>query len=185
MFYSLALEGAAELINQSADFTQQISAGWDEIWQDTVVNAPPNEIYALIVKGASWLALVSTIVWVMSWAPRFVRGQLLMHSAFYLIIPVLIFLALANQGQNIANLAYGLNRLILYGNELALEQQIASINLKESIQNMNLTDIAVTELRSQFNTCANLDPAPSGSSEADPRQKCFAESRCGASSRTV
>jgi len=175
MLYSLALAGAADLINQSADFTQEISAGWDEIWQDTIVNAPANEIYALIVKGASWLALVSTAVWVMSWAPRFLRGQLLMQSAFYLIIPLLIFLGLANQGQTIANLAYGLNRLILYGNELALEQQIAAINLKESIQNMNLTDIAVTELRSQFNTCAHLDPAPSGSSEADPRQKCFAE----------
>jgi hypothetical protein len=175
MFYYLALEGAAELINKSADFTKDISEGWDEIWQDTIVNAPPNEIYALIVQGASWLALVSTAVWVISWAPRFIRGQLFIQSAFYLIIPLLIFLGLANTGNNIANFAYGINRLILYGNEIVLDQQVASINIKESIQNMNLTDIAASELRDQFNRCANLDPALSGGSEVDPRKKCFEE----------
>lgn len=172
MFY-LALEGASELINQSADVSRDIAQGWDDIWTDTIVNAPSNEAYSLVVDGALWLALVSSIVWIMNWAPRFIRGQMLAHSAFYLIIPVLIFAGLANNGETLGNLSYGINRLIIYGNELVLQQEIGAISAEEAIQEMNLTNIAASQLRSQFNTCANLEPSTSGGT--DPRKKCFEE----------
>lgn len=163
--YLFALDGGSEIAENAAKTTEAIVRGWETVWQQTIVNPPPNGSYWQTCWVASWVATIGGLIFVFNRAKSIFEGGTLSGTQFsqaftYFLVPGIIWMGLANHGTNAANISYGVNRVILYSNEQVMQTQIASTNFREAVMGMQLTSLAQNELRQKYQDCMSLKDQP-------------------------
>lgn len=168
--YFFAVDGGSEIAENAAKTTQAIASGWDKVWQQTVVNPPIDGSYWQVGWVASWVATIGGLIFIFNRATKLfeannMSGALFSQAFTYFLIPLFIWIGLANHGAAIANISYGINRVILFSNEKIMQTQIAATTFGEAVTGMQLTSLAQNELRQKYQDCMNLkdQPPPVGS----------------------
>lgn len=158
MPYLFAIEGGAEILKKSAAKTDELTKGWDDMWQQVVVNPPTNGTYHMVALVASWVATFLAVAWLFNRAPQIFKGQPLLPAFSFLIVPVLISVGISNHAVNMAKLSYGINRVLLYSNNLAMSIQVVTTSFNDAVANMNLTSEAKDIFQREMQRCADLKP---------------------------
>lgn len=187
--YLFAVDGGSDVAENAAKTTQAIAEGWDTVWQQTIVNPPIDGSYWQVGWAASWVATIGCLIFIFNRATKIfeannMSGALFSQAFTYFLIPLFIWVGLANHGAAIANISYGINRVILYSNEKIMQTQIAATNFGEAVTGMQLTSLAQSQLRQQYQDCMNLKDQPPSSPNGEstplndvlannPQFRCF------------
>lgn len=157
---SLLANVALDLVKRGSDTNSAINNGWDQIWQDSILNVQPNSPYWMVAEVARLIAAIGIIAFAINWSSKYAYvgpAAVLTQIPNFLGVAILIA-ALSNHAAPAANLSYALNRLIIYSNQQIMNQQVSRVTFETAVKSMQLIDQAKAAVRDEYNKCVNIKP---------------------------
>jgi hypothetical protein len=142
---------AQVIVNNADEISQAISEGWDTIW-DTALDS---ELYTAVNNVGIACAIATLALWLYKFYQS-LQDQGTAAAWSEILIPVIVIIFLANDGQNLKTATLGMRNGINQMNNSVLESVNAENDLEDSLADLAEFSSAQTQVAELRQACDNL-----------------------------
>ncbi|NEQ48218.1 MAG: hypothetical protein F6K00_33670 [Leptolyngbya sp. SIOISBB] len=148
----LAVEGAAEMLEQGLTMSDDIGAIYDLQWQQIFMS----ELYGQIVDLAKIFAVGALVIFMMRFAYAAVHEGDYSEPVRMLVWPLIVVLFLVNDGQLLAAGTTAMRNVLNEKSEQVLKVSMLNVRLEEAIRGALAKGVIGVEISSQIQQCQAL-----------------------------